>query len=430
MKLSKLFPQKLKNIYHLMQAILANIIYSFPSRKIRIVGVTGTDGKTTTVQMIAGILEEARKEVSVASTINFRMKGEESVNETKFTTLSSFQVQKFIKKAVDKGCEYLVLETSSHSLDQYRVWGIKYDIAVITNVTREHLDYHKTMEGYREVKRKLFDNVRVAIVNLDMEEPEEYLDCGAKNKIGYTTQMQNENLKMQNNNLNFEIIKADDVELGANYSKYQIQNTKYQIQLLGLFNIENALAATCVGIAEGIDLKIIKNALNKIKGIPGRIELIPNNKGFNIIVDFALTPNALQRLYELVQDIKGDKNTKIIAVFGACGERDRGKRPITGGVVSKYADYIVLTDDEPYRENPKKIIEEIAAGIKNKNEGENFWNIPDRREAIKKALLLAQPDDFVVVTGMGSENTRAVGDKKIPWNDKEVILEELEKKIK
>ena len=178
--MKKLIPQKIKNIYHLAQAVLANILYGFPSRKMKVIGVTGTDGKTTTVQMIAGILEEAGKKVAMVSTINSRINGKESVNETKFTTASSFEVQKFIKKAAKNNCEYLVLETSSHSLDQYRVWGIKYDTAVITNVTREHLDYHKTMEEYRKVKCKLFENAKTTIVNLDMEKPEEYLECGAK----------------------------------------------------------------------------------------------------------------------------------------------------------------------------------------------------------------------------------------------------------
>jgi len=220
--------------------------------------------------------------------------------------------------------------------------------------------------------------------------------------------------------------------LGISDSSYIIHNTSYTIHLPGSFNIENALAATCAGLAQGISIETIKNALEKIKGIPGRLELIPNDKGFNIIVDFALTPNALLRLYELIKTIRDNssdisKNSQVISVFGACGERDRGKRPITGKIVSEHADYVIITDDEPYHEDPKRIIEEIAAGIENKTLEENFWKIPDRREAIKKALLLAKPDDFVVVTGMGSENTRGVGNKKIPWNDKAVILEELDK---
>ena len=424
--MKKIIPQSIRNIYHLFQSILANFVYGFPARSMKVIGVTGTDGKTTTVQMITRILEEAGKKVAVASTINFRINGRDFVNESKFTTASSFDVQRFAKKASKSGCEYLVLETSSHSLDQYRVWGIKYRTAVITNVTREHLDYHKTMEEYRKAKCKLFQNVETAIVNLDMEEPEEYLKCGAKIKYGYTT-------KTQNSSKEVKIIKAENIELGVNYSKYKIpvltvggQDTEYKIQLLGLFNIENALAATCVGISEGIDPETIRRALEKIKGIPGRLEPVSNEKGLNVIVDFALTPNALEKLYFLIDQIKKPE-AKVVAVFGACGERDRGKRPITGEVVSKHADYIILTDDEPYHEDPKRIIDEIAAGIKDKKENETFWKIPDRREAIKKALLLAKPNDFVVVTGMGAEDSRAVGDKKIPWNDKRVILEELSK---
>ena len=299
-------------------------------------------------------------------------------------------------------------------------------------MTREHLDYHKTMEEYRKAKCKLFENADTAIVNLDMEEPEYYLNCRAKNKFGYTTRIQNENLKNQNDNEKFKIVKAEDIELGIDGSQFIVDGSQFKLNLPGGFNIENALAAACVGISEGIDREIIKKALEKMKGIPGRLEFIPNNKGLNIIVDFALTPNALKGLYELIKTIRDNSpdisnNSRVISVFGACGQRDRGKRPITGKIVSEHADYIILTDDEPYHEDPKRIIEEIAKGVENKTEGENFWKITDRREAIKKALLLAKPGDFVVVTGMGSENTRGVGDEKIPWNDKKVILEELEK---
>lgn len=416
--MKKIIPQSIKNIYHLFQAILANFIHGFPSRKIKVIGVTGTDGKTTVVQMIARILETAGEKTAIASTINFRINGEEKENQTKFTTSSSFQVQKFIKKALESGCKYLVLETSSHSLDQYRVWGIKYSTAVITNVTREHLDYHKTIENYRKAKLKLFQNVEMAIVNLDMEKPEEFLNCKADLKFGYTTRNEKEN--------NIEIIKAENIELESQNTRFKIKDAVFSLNLPGMFNVENALAAICVGMSEGINLETIKKGLEEIKVIPGRMETVSNEKEFNIIVDFALTPHALTRLYTLVDQIK-KQNSKVAAVFGACGERDRGKRPIIGEVVSKYADFVIVTDDEPYHEDPKRIVEEISAGIKNKIEGENFWKISDRREAIKKALLLAKPGDFVVVTGMGAEDTRAVGDQKIPWNDREVILEELEK---
>ena len=412
--MKKLVPQSIKNIYHLCQAILANFWYGFPSRKLKVIGVTGSDGKTTTVQMIAKILEEAGKKLAVASTINFRINGSEEKNLSHYTTESSFAVQKFMRKAVESGCEYLVLETSSHSLDQYRVWGIKYQTAVVTNVTREHLDYHKTMEKYRQAKRKLFENAKTAIINLDMESPEEFLNIATGRKFTYSLKDSRAD------------VLAENIELGIDYSKFKIQNSKFILNIPGEFNIENALAATCVGISENIDLETISQALEKIKGIPGRMESIHNKKGLNIIVDFALTPNALDKLYSLLFSIKKE-GAKIIAVFGSCGERDRGKRPIMGEIVSKSADFMIITDDEPYHENPKQIIEEIVAGIKNKKENETFWKISDRREAIHKALEIAKSGDTVVVTGMGAEESMVVGDKKIPWNDRKVIEEELQK---
>lgn len=428
----KLIPQSIKNIYHLFQAVLANLLYGFPARRsyahsiaggpsknIKIIGVTGTNGKTTTVQMIARILEEAGFKVAMNSTINFKIGKKEWTNKTKFTTLSSFSVQKFIRDSVKAGCDYLVLETSSHSLDQYRVWGVEYDVAVITNITREHFDYHKTMEKYRKAKLKLFSKVKTAVINLDMEKPEDFLGCGAEKEYGYTAKIQNENRKLK-------IIEAKNIESGPGYSRYQIQDIKYEIHLPGLFNIENALAAACVGLSEGISLETISKALEKIKGIPGRMENVLNDKGLNIIIDYAVTPDSLKKLYAVVKEINTD-NKKVIAVFGSCGERDRGKRPMMGEIVSNVADYIVLTNEDPYKEDPWQIINEIASGVKNKKGDETFWKIMDRREAIKKALLLAKPGDFVVITGKGAEETMAVGKERIPWSDKEVILEELMK---
>ncbi|MDX9912996.1 MAG: UDP-N-acetylmuramoyl-L-alanyl-D-glutamate--2,6-diaminopimelate ligase, partial [Candidatus Moranbacteria bacterium] len=389
--MKKLIPQSLKNIYHLFQAVLANVWFGFPSKKIKVIGVTGTDGKTTTTQIITKILEEAGKKVALASTINFKIDQKEWTNLSHFTTLSSFAVQKFIKRAVENGCEYLVLETSSHSLDQRRVWGIDYKTAVITNVTREHLDYHKTMENYRQAKRKLFDKVEVAIVNLDMEKPEEYLDAKSPIKIGYSA-------KFPISNDQIKKIIAENVELGIDGSTFTVEGKKFTLNLVGDFNIENALAAISVGVSENIDLETCARAISKIKSVPGRMEYVSNEKGLNILVDFALTPDALKKLYSLLVKIKKPES-KIIAVFGACGERDRGKRPIIGEIVSAYADFVIVTNDEPYHEDPLQIIGEIVNGIKNKQEGVDFWVIADRREAIQKALQLATSGDVIAVTG-------------------------------
>ncbi len=494
--------QKIKNIYHLGQAILANFIYGFPARRIhpvkspqsgvvrqeadefngvKVIGVTGTNGKTTTVWMIGKILEEAGFKVAINSTINFQIGAKKWVNRTKFTTLSSFAVQKFIKEAVREKCDYLALETSSHSLDQFRVWGIPYAVAVITNVTREHLDYHQTMAEYRKAKSKLFKNLKsnfqfsihnlqsifnnknleknkkVSIVNLDMENPGEFLNFAADEKYAYSAQ--NHVSRIMNQGIKF--VEAKKIELGINSSKFIIHNSLFTIHLPGKFNVENALAATCVGLSQNINLEIIQKALEKIQGIPGRMEYVPNNKGLNIIIDYAVTPDSLEKLYDLIKTIRSNSpeirvNSRVIAVFGSCGERDRGKRPIMGGIVARYADYIILTNEDPYNEDPQRIIDEVFKGIMNyelriKNdfgkakinnskhdslfmihdtkfvESENCWRIPDRREAIEKALQLAQLGDFVIITGKGAEEIMAIGKKRIPWNEKTVIEEELKK---
>ncbi|EKD46919.1 MAG: hypothetical protein ACD_67C00017G0002 [uncultured bacterium] len=421
--IKSLVPQSLKNIYHLVQAILANVIFGFPSRKIKVIGITGTDGKTTTTQMVAKIFEEAGKKVAMASTINFSINGKEEKNLSHYTTESSFAVQKFIRKAVDSGCEYLVLETSSHALDQHRVWGIKYGTAVITNITREHLDYHKTLEKYRKAKEKLFEiverNKGTIIVNADMEKAESFLKHAEAKSFAYS-------VCKESIEGNCKLIRAEKVELRIDGSNFDVQGTNLMLNLPGEFNIENALAATCVGLSEGFELETIKEALAKIKGIPGRLESVGNDRGLNILVDFALTPNALKRLYKLLLSVKKE-DAKIIAVFGSCGDRDKGKRPIMGEVVSEYADIVILTNEEPYHEDPQKIIDEIVGGIKNKTQNENLWIIVDRRQAIAKAFEMAKAGDIIAVTGMGNFETMVVGDKKLPWNDRKVIEEELEK---
>jgi UDP-N-acetylmuramoyl-L-alanyl-D-glutamate--2,6-diaminopimelate ligase len=420
--MQKIIPQKLKNFYHLAQAIGANVYYGFPAKKIKVIGVTGTNGKTTTCQMIAKILEESGKKVAMISTINFKLGKKEWVNKTKFTTVSALATQKFIAEAVREKCDYLILETSSHSLDQYRVWGIPYDIAVISNITREHLDYHKTIAEYRRAKLKLFKNIKTAVINLDMEQPEEFLNCGAENIFGYTTQDKKENLKIKT-------LKAEKIKLKMDGSEFGIDTDNFKLNLLGLFNIENALAAICVGISEGIDFATIKSALEKITKIPGRMDAVENDLGIKIIIDYAVTPDSLEKLGALISEQKKAEQ-KLIWVLGACGERDQGKRPLMGEIVAKYADYILVTNEDPYSEDPQKIIDAVFSGVlKNKKlvEEKNCWRVFDRKAAIKKALKLATPGDIILVTGKGAEETMAIGEKRIDWNDKNVIEEELDK---
>ena len=450
--MKSLFPQSFKNIYHLGQAILANIFFGFPGRKIRVIGVTGTNGKTTTVQMVAKILEAGGNKVALASTINFRIGDKEWVNATKMTTLSSFRVQRFLYQAVKQGCSWAVLEVSSHSLDQNRVWGIPFEIAIITNITREHLDYHETMEKYRKAKLGLFERTRTAVINLDISDSEEFLNENLDKAYFYTASDKESKIKIM-------VVRARDIQLSSDGSSFKVKNEEWEeefkLNIPGKFNVENALSAICVGISQNIRIGDIAKALESIKVVPGRMEKIPNDLGIDIIVDYAVTPDSLEKLYEYLSGIKKE-GSNIISVFGSCGERDRGKRPIMGRVVSKSADFVIITNEDPYGENPVEIINQVFSGVvgvevkgelpnfqfpisnfqtisndkisnDKKVEGKNAWRIFDRREAIKQALSLAKPGDMVIITGKGAEEIMAVGKERIPWNDKKVILEEIEK---
>lgn len=411
--LSQLIPQSLKNYYHLAQAVVACMYFGFPAKRLRVIGVTGTNGKTTTTQFVTHILEKAKKGVAMASTINFQIGEKKWTNASKFTTLSPWKLQKFLREAADAGCEYAVIETSSHALDQRRVWGIPYEIAVMTNVTREHLDYHRTMAAYRQAKRRIFEQARMAVINLDMENPEEYLSANnfAK-KVTYGIRETMADLQ------------AVDIRETLAGSIFRIRGIECLLRLPGRYNIENALAA--LGTAEllGIDPELAVRALGEIDGVPGRMESVPNGRGISVIIDYAVTPDSLEKLYMLITSMR-PSGRRIIAVFGACGERDRGKRPIMGAIVSAQADIVILTNEDPYHEDPERILDEIEQGIVGKEKEKDWFRIFDRREAIARALVLAESGDIVVVTGKGAEETMAIGDARLPWSERRVIEEEL-----
>ncbi|MBP7060530.1 MAG: UDP-N-acetylmuramoyl-L-alanyl-D-glutamate--2,6-diaminopimelate ligase [Candidatus Moranbacteria bacterium] len=410
--LSRLVPQSLKNIYHLVQAVMATVWYGFPARKLRVVGVTGTNGKTTTSQFIAKILLAAGKKTALASTINFQMGERTWVNESKFTTLSPWKLQRFLRDAVREDCEYAVIETSSHALDQNRVWGIPYEIAVMTNVTREHLDYHGTMERYREAKRRLFRRAKYVVVNLDMETPQEFFSPQGTT-VTYSTKNPQADLL------------ARDVTLDFKGTDFVVAGVRVHLRVPGLFNIENALTALGVARLLDIDLALAGKSLSDIAGVSGRMELVPNHMNADILIDYAVTPDAFEKLYASILPLK-IPGSKIIHVFGACGERDRGKRPQMGEIASSYADIIILTNEDPFHENGEQILDDIEQGVTKKRD-KTYFRIYDRREAIHKALSMAEIGDIVLITGKGAEVTMAFGDERIPWSERQVIEEELEK---
>lgn len=426
MNIKRLF-QKLKNLYHLKKAILANVFFAFPARKIVVIGVTGTNGKTTTVQMIAKVLEATGKKVAVCSTINFKIGEKQKINKTKFTTGSAWALQKFIKKAVNENCYYLVLETSSHALDQFRVWGIDYNIAVITNITREHLDYHLTMKDYEKTKLKLFqitskawrrDTKRIGVVNADMKNFKKFILPAMNENYLYGIEIK------ANKYQKYPIWKADNLKLENFKSQFEVDGVKFKLDLPGKFNVENALAAVCVGVSQKISMNKIKKQLQTISNVPGRMEKIENDKNINVFIDYALTPDSMEKLGNLMIDFKKRNKAKLIWVFGSCGDRDRGKRPIMGKIVEKFADLMVITNEDPYTEDPLKIIEEIEQGIKNKKK---LLKIEDRKKAIHEAINKANKNDILLVTGKGAEENMMIGHQKIPWNDKKIIQNYLKK---
>lgn len=357
--------------------------------------------------------------MALASTINFKIGNDDRVNTTKYTTASSFSVQKFLYEAILAGCDVIVLEVSSHSLDQHRLWGIDFEVGVLTNITREHLDYHKTMERYRRAKRRLFERAEKIVINETLSHIGEFIDLHKRHKVTYGVTN-----KLRSGGE--EYVHGEESECRFDGSSFVVEGQPFTLHIPGLFNVENALAAIATATLFRINLSVCAQALSEIAGVPGRMESVPNDRGMNIIIDYALTPEALKRVYSLIAESKTEG--KIIAVFGACGDRDRGKRPIMGEVVDGYADVIILTNEDPYWEDPNRIIDEVAKGVTRKMLNENFFRIFDRREAIAKALTLAQKSDTVVITGKGAEETMYTKGKMVPWNDRRVVRELLKEK--
>lgn len=386
--------QDIKNIYHLFIAFFSNVIFLWPSRKLRVIGVTGTDGKTTTVHLIYHILKSANKNVSMLSSIEALINNKSYDTGFHVTTPSPFALQKFLKKAKDSGSQYFILEVTSHALDQNRVFGIPFEIGVLTNITNEHLDYHKTYGEYLNVKSKLLIGSKIAVVNSD---------DGAFREISKI--LSGRNVVTYGRTRNSEINPTD---FKFNFSKESE------------FNIYNTLAAVSVCRALGITDTFIKNALKNFKIPKGRLDVVYDSD-FEVVIDFAHTPNAFE---EVLSHLRKKISGKIIHVFGAAGERDKTKRPEMGKISDKYSGLIILTSEDPRSENPLAIIEDIKKEIKNKGK---IKSIIDRREAINYAIKNAKKGDLVLITGKAHERSMNMGHGEEPWDEYNVVKEALGK---
>lgn len=387
--------RSLKGLYHLLVAIAANIWFGFPSRKLTVIGVTGTDGKTTTTTLIYEILKEAGLKASMITSVHAVIAGREYDTGFHVTTPSAWYVQKYLRGAVNHGDTHVALEVTSHGLSQHRVWGVRFAVGVITNVTHEHLDWHGSFENYVETKLSLLKRSRAAVINRD--ESELYTKAlpllTRKKYITYG-------------------IRRDAIVTPKTYA--------FNTQLLGDFNRYNilaALAATCEAL--GVDKSTAVKAIANFQGVPGRMEVVAT-RPFRVIVDFAHTPNALDKALATARSMT---RKRLIHVFGSAGLRDYLKRPMMGKVSSTYADSIVLTEEDYRTEDVNRIIDQIALGIPSEKE---VYRYPNRREAIRFALSLAKLGDTVILTGKSHEKSLARGKKEYPWSDEGEVKKLLE----
>ncbi|OGZ72476.1 MAG: hypothetical protein A2908_02835 [Candidatus Staskawiczbacteria bacterium RIFCSPLOWO2_01_FULL_38_12b] len=410
--IKKLTPDFLLDFYYWLWALAGAIAFGFPSRKLIVIGVTGTSGKSTTIDFITRILEEAGNHVASASSIRFKIKNKEWQNTLKMTMPGRFVIQKFLRQAVQSKCNYAVLEVTSEGIKQYRHKFITFDTAVFLNITPEHIDSHGGFENYRSAKLELFKAAKnLHVINADDENTTYFLEIPAKKK--YLFGIKNSNVDLCAEKIRFENGKIT----------FWVSGTEFHLGLLGEFNVLNAMAAISLGMAKGISLDICKKALGKVTGMPGRLEVVAENP-FLVVVDYAFTPEQLDASYKSVKQFSGGK--PLVCVLGACGGgRDKWKRPVLGKIAQQHCKEIIITNEDPYDEDPLGIMEQVADGID--NQVKPYHIILDRKEAIKRALALAGQTDAVVITGKGAEPLMCLANgKKIPWSDKNIVKEELD----
>lgn len=430
--ISNLFSQKTKNEFHRLETELSNFCYGNPSKKIKLIGVTGTKGKTTVCSMIASILDAAGFKNAMETTISTKINNQLTYHTTKdrwVTTPPAGVINKFLKKALKNGCEYVILEVTSQAIDQNRIQGFDFDLLVYTNLSHDHLDYHGSKENYLKAKLKLFrDNPNARfVINNDDANWNRFFDLPAKERLLYSVKK-----PVSHGAVARKMLPAsDNIIFTAAYNKGQ---TTVNLKMPCVFNAGNALAAFCTGLALEIDPEIIKTGLENVTGVRGRMEAIKVSpkQDFTVIVDYAHNPDSLKNVYETIKSSIEKSGGRLIAVLGATGRRDKTKRPLMGALAGRYADLVVFTDEDPYDEDPAAIIEQVADGILKggkKNQwrlNRNYWKVLDRANAIHKAIKEAKKNDVVVITGKGAEEVMAVGlHEFIPFSDRKLVKEEL-----
>ena len=406
----------LENVYRKTRIQLVSARYGWPARGLRVIAVTGTNGKTTTANYINEILKQAGYKTAMFTTAVIEVAGESKINNLNATVASVSRMQQFLNEARRSKVDFVILEVTSHSLHQHKLDGVPIEAAVMTNLTQDHLDYHKTMENYAAAKAKLFEmNPNLVVLNAD----DEWFD--------YFNNFATESQKITYGEGESADVKIEKFKLYKKGSEAKLRidnNVELEIatNLPGEFNIYNMTAAAAGAYLLGISLKDIQEGIANLEGVSGRFQYATSDLPFEVVVDYAHTPDALEKL---LQTSKKITKNRTILVFGACGDRDREKRPIMGKIAQDLADRIIITDEENYTEDATQIREEIISGISKKNEKlpANIQEIPDRKEAIRKALQIAGKGDIVLITGLGHEVYRVINGEKIPWNDTQIVRE-------
>ena len=378
-----------------------------PSRKFKLVGITGTKGKTTTTYMIKSILEQSGLKVGIIGTIESKI-GDTKINDSSNTTPDAIELQRLFSKMANENVDAVVMEVSSHALDLYRVEGSDFDIGVFTNLSQDHMDYHKNFENYYLAKKKLFSMCKLALINTDDEYGKRLFEEVNLSKKSFGIE----------NDADF---KATNLEINSNFVTFSVKEEKYLVKIPGKFSVYNALSAIAVTKEFGIDLKVINDGFSLLT-VPGRSEIIDIGTDFTVMVDYAHSPDSLKNILLATKEyVKG----RVICVFGCGGDRDKTKRPIMGEIAGRLSDISIVTSDNPRSEDPSQIILEIEEGLRRSNK--EYFKVEDRAEAIFKALSIAKTNDVIVIAGKGHEPYQILKDKIIHFDDREQARIQFEK---
>ncbi len=439
-----LTPRWILHRYHWALSQCAAWWYGHPSRSIIVIGVTGTNGKSTTVNMIGRILERAGYRVGWTSTANFKVAEVEWLNDRKMTMLGRFATQKLLDQMKRNKCEVAIIETSSEGLAQYRHSGIAYDIAVFTNLTPEHLESHGGFEQYKNAKAALFQAVsrsekkklrdktveKTIVANLDDDFAPFYLSFPAGRKIGFCVIDGIAGQSVCHAPQGVECITTTIIANDVHGSTMEVDGCTMLLPLPGRFNVENATAAIAATGALGVPSATARDALQAFHTMPGRVEWIDEGQLFKALIDYAPEPESLKRLYEFLDTVGYQRLIHVLGSTG--GGRDRSRRRVLGEMAARMADVMIVTNEDPYDDDPQSIIDAVADGAKSVNEGRmvTLLTILDRSQAIAKAVELAQKGDLVLVTGKGSEQAMCIANgKKISWDDRVELRKAIKEKL-